>query len=59
MTYEEAKAGLAQIEERIMVQKIGNDMYYTSYQYDIDQQQLKFWQNKVKEFEQGVSKNEN
>lgn len=58
MTYEEAKDGLEKIKQKMLVHEMGNDMYYSSRQYREDKEDLLFWENKVKEFEQGVSKND-
>lgn len=51
MTYEEAKAGLEKIKQRILIHEMANDMYYSSYTYKLDKEYLSFWENKVKEFE--------
>lgn len=51
MTLAEALIGLQRIKDKIELHEMANDMYYSSAQHVKDEQELKFWQKRVKELE--------
>lgn len=50
MTLAEALIGLQKIKDKIELHEMANDMYYSSAQHVEDEQELKFWQKRVKEW---------
>lgn len=51
MTLEEAKKALERAKDVQYTHECGNDMYYSSHQYQEDKEDIEYWENKVKELE--------
>lgn len=51
-TIEQVKAEIEQLEDHIYTQKMGNDMYYSSYQYTEDHSRLAKLQDELKELQE-------
>lgn len=51
-TIEQVRQDIKDVENRIMCQEIGNDLYYTSPQYDEDHEQLQALQDELKELQE-------
>lgn len=51
-TIEEVKKDIEFMEDKIYERKIGNDMYYSSYQYTEDQEHLNSLKNELKHLQE-------
>lgn len=56
MNRADIEAKLNSAKERKWVNEIGNDMYYSSPQYDKDQAEIAHWEEILKEFDKGQEK---
>lgn len=49
ITLEDAKKKVEEVKNLIWQHEMANDMYYSSSQHKEDEENLKFWKNKVQE----------
>ena len=52
MTRDEIVKNLEAAKRYKWMNEIGNDMYYSSPQYDEDQAEIKHWEEKLKEYDE-------
>lgn len=56
MNRADIEAKLESAKNRKWMNEIGNDMYYSSPQYDEDQAEIAHWEEKLREFDKGQEK---
>lgn len=52
MTLEEARKGLERAQQRQFEHECGNDMYYSSRQYQEDKEEINHWKEQIKKLKE-------